>query len=53
MGKLTIDFIDLRNKVLSKKTSWDIKITQINEMFILREYGMEITSHMDLIFHNK
>jgi hypothetical protein len=53
MGKIIIDFIDLRNKVLSKKTSWDIKITQMDEMFIPQEYGMEITSHMVLIFHNK
>jgi len=53
MGKLTIDFIDLRNKVLSKKIRWDIKITQMDEMFIPWECGMEITSHMDPIFHNK
>jgi hypothetical protein len=32
MGKLTIDFIDLRKKKLSKKTSWDIEITQMDEM---------------------
>jgi hypothetical protein len=50
MGKLTID---LRNWVLSKKISWDIEITQMDEMFIPWEYGMEITSDMDPIFHNK
>jgi hypothetical protein len=53
MGKLIIDFIDLRNKVLSNKITWDIGITQMDEMFIRWEYGMEITSHMNLIFHNK
>ncbi len=32
MGKLTIDFIDLRNKVLSNKINWDIGITQMQEL---------------------
>jgi hypothetical protein len=31
MDKLTID---LRNKVISKNISWDIEITQMDEMFI-------------------
>jgi len=53
MDKLTANFLDLHKRILSNKTSWGVKITRMEEALVPWEYGMEVTSHKDLILYGK
>jgi hypothetical protein len=53
MDKLTIDFPDLCEKMLSNKTSRGIGITRMGEPLVPREYGMEVIGYMDPISYGK
>jgi hypothetical protein len=49
VDKLNINVHDLCKKMLSNKTSLGVGITIMEEALVPREYGMEVTSHMDPI----
>jgi hypothetical protein len=53
VDKLTIDFHDLCKKMLSNKTSQGVGITRMEEALVHCEYGIEVTSHLDLISYGK
>jgi hypothetical protein len=48
MDKLIVDFPNLQQKNLFHKMGQGVKITWMEEALVLREYGMEISTHMDL-----
>jgi hypothetical protein len=46
-------FFDLNDKFLSSKTNICTRIMQMEEAFVLREYGMESIGHQDPILYGK
>jgi hypothetical protein len=53
INKLTSNFLDLCEKVLSNRTGQGVGITRMEEAFALQEYGMEVIGHRDLISYGK
>jgi hypothetical protein len=53
VDKLTINFSELKEKILSNKMVQGFGITQMEEVFVFLEYGMEVMGHMDLISYGK
>jgi hypothetical protein len=45
VNTLTFDFPNLKDKVLSNKTRFDIGITQREEALVPWKYKMEVTGH--------
>jgi hypothetical protein len=40
-----VNFLELKEKVLFNTTRRGVGITHMEEVFILEEYGMEVTKH--------
>jgi hypothetical protein len=53
VDKLTTDFLDLCEKMLSNKTWQGVGITRMEEPLVPCEYGMEVIGHMDPISYGK
>jgi hypothetical protein len=53
MDKLIANFLDLCKKKLLNKMGQCIEITRMEEALVPYEYGMEVTSHNDLISYGK
>jgi hypothetical protein len=47
--RLTVDFPELKEKILSKKTGRSVGIPHMEEAMVPWEYGMEVTGHRDSI----
>jgi hypothetical protein len=50
---LTFDFPSLKEKILTTETRRGVGITQMEETLFPHEYGMEVTSHRDVISYGK
>lgn len=53
IDELTINFPYLHPKKLFNKIGQGVKITWMEKALVFREYGMEITTHMDPISYGK
>ncbi len=53
LDKITMNFLDLKDKVLSNKIGQGIAITCIKEAIVPWQYKMKITRHKDLISYGK
>jgi hypothetical protein len=53
VNKLMMVLFDLNDKVLFNKTNICVRIIQMEETFVLREYGMESIGHQDPIPYGK
>jgi hypothetical protein len=53
VDKMTIDFLDLCEKLLLNKTSQGVGITRMEEALVPCKYGMEVIGHMDPISYGK
>jgi hypothetical protein len=53
VDKLTTDFPNLREKMLSNQIGRGVGITRMEKPLIPHEYGMEVIGHMDLISYGK
>jgi hypothetical protein len=53
LDNLTCDFFDLKQKVMSNKIAKGVGIIRMEETFIPRRYGMEVTKQRDLISYEK
>jgi hypothetical protein len=53
VDKLTIDFPNLHKKILSNKMGQSVGNTWMEEVVVLRKYGMEVIGHKDFISYGK
>jgi hypothetical protein len=53
MEKLTINFFELKEKVLSNKVEKGVDTTRMEEAPILWEYEMEVIGHKDPISYGQ
>ncbi len=53
VDKLTVDFPNFCEKMLSNKTSQGVGIIRMEEALEPRQYGMEVIGHMDLNSNGK